>query len=73
MFIVLLYCWTGYQEKIPFVKSAPIEADDASKTKKKQVASGGGTKSTAVDKVEDPGGDTPGSVADGISNVTLKS
>jgi len=70
---IALYCWTGYQEKIPFVKSAPIEVDDASKTKKKQVASGGGTKSTAVDKVEHPGGDTPGSVADGISNVTLKS
>lgn len=62
-----------YQEKIPFVKTAPIEADDAGKAKKKQSVSGGGKKSTNVDKSEHPGGDTVNAVADGINSVTVQS
>jgi len=55
------------------VKTAPIEADDASKAKKKQSAGGGGKKSTVVDKVEHPGGDSANAVADGIDGVTIQS
>ena len=70
---------TGYQEKIPFVKSAPIEADDTSKSKKKQSAggaagaSGGGKKGTRVNTAEHPAGDMPNAVVDSIDNVTLQS
>ena len=72
----MLYCPTGYQEKIPFVKSAPIEAEDTGKSKKKQSASaagGGGKKGTKANTAEHPGGDIPNAVADGINNVTLES
>jgi len=55
------------------VKSAPIEADDVSKAKKKQSASGRGKKSTTVDKAEHPGGDSVNAVADGIDSVTVQS
>jgi len=71
--VVLCDYWTGYQEKIPFVKTAPIEADDASKAKKKQSASGGGKKSANIDKSEHPGGDTVNAIADGIDSVTVQS
>jgi len=70
------YVCTGYQEKIPFVKSAPIEADDASKSKKKQsagAAGGGGKKSTKGNTAEHPGGDIANAVADGVNSVTLQS
>ena len=75
----LMLLSTGYQEKIPFVKSAPIEADDTSKSKKKQSAggaagaSGGGKKGTRVNTAEHPAGDMPNAVVDGIDNVTLQS
>lgn len=55
------------------MKTAPIEADDASKAKKKQSAGGGGKKSTKVDKAEHPGGDTVNDVADGIDDVAIQS
>jgi len=61
----------GYQEKIPFVKSAPIEAEDNVKSKKKQSSGGGGKKTTKVDITEHPGGDSANAVADGMDNVTL--
>jgi len=72
---LVVWChWTGYQEKIPFVKSAPIEADEASKAKKKQSAGGtGGKKGTKANASEHPGGDIPTAIADGINNVTLQS
>ena len=64
----------GYQEKIPFVKSAPIEAEDAGKSKKKQTTSGGGgKKGTKANTAEHPGGDIPGAIVDGVNNVTLQS
>jgi len=64
---------SGYQEKIPFVKSAPIEAEDAGKSKKKQAAGGGAKMSTKANTAEHPGGDIPTSIADGINNVALES
>jgi len=63
----------GYQEKIPFVKSAPIEAEDASKSKKKQSASAGGKKGMKANVAEHPGGDIPGAIVDGVNNVTIQS
>ena len=63
----------GYQEKIPFVKSALIEAEETAKSKKKQAGSGGGKKSAKVNTAEHPGGDIPPAIADGINNVTLDS
>ena len=71
--IVLWYFCAGYQEKIPFVKSAPIEAEESVKSKKKQSAGGGGKKSTRVNTSEHPGGDIANAVADGVNNVTLDS
>ena len=53
------------------MKSAPIEAEETGKMKKKQP--GGGKKSTRVTAAEHPGGDTPSAVADGINAVTLQS
>jgi len=63
----------GYQEKIPFVKLAPIEAEETGKAKKKQAAGGGGKKGTGASTLEHPGGDMTAVVADGINSVTLES
>jgi len=71
--IVLWHFCAGYQQKIPFVKSAPIEAEESGKSKKKQSAGGGGKKSTKVNTSEHPGGDIANAVVDGVNSVTLDS